>query len=76
MIVTDLNDRERKRYAKSATDMAKMASDLAEALTDADDAKAAVTAALLAMSGTFLNELLGIFTSALPVNIPDVPPKP
>lgn len=75
MIVTDLHDRERERYAQQAEKMARAASELAAMLRSNDDTGALIRFAMLSLCGSFMDELASIFQSAMDVTIPDGPPK-
>lgn len=74
MIVTDLNDRERHRYAQQIGKVSEAARSLAEALRSGDDTTALVQLALLGLSGNVLNELTDIFMKTVDVSVPDAPP--
>ena len=71
VIVTDLNARERDRFAKQMELLAKAAGDLAVALRSGDDSGAMAHLALAAISTMMLRELSEIFLAAQGVVIPD-----
>ena len=71
VIVTDLNARERDRFAKQMELLAKAAGDLAVALRSGDDSAAMTQLALVAISTTMLRELTEIFLGAQGIVIPD-----
>lgn len=73
-IVTDLNQRERARYAGALEKMADSARALAQALRDGDDTAAVVQLVGVSLSGAMLNELTDVFQAAVSADIPDHPP--
>lgn len=73
MVITDMNDRERKRYADQMEGIGKAATALAEALRIGDDTAAAPYLAVLAMCGAPIIELAEIFMQATGVSVPDRP---
>lgn len=72
--VTDLNHRERQRYAQVAEAIADAARQLARALRDANDSDALTHLLRLALAHHQLAELAPIFQDATNVDIPDHPP--
>ena len=75
MIVTDLNDRERKRYATQLDSLATAATKAAEALRNGDDNGAVVQVAIVGLTGRIINELVDVFMSAAEASVPDGPPS-
>lgn len=74
-LVTDLNERERKRYATDCEQLSNVFKDLAGYIKSGDDLGAAILMVVLSTAGaTTVNELLDVFKAAVPVNIPDHPP--
>jgi hypothetical protein len=68
-IQTDLNQRERQRFAKSLRMISKAASKCADALEAEDDPTAMVQMILMAMgSHSIQDELLKVFTDAAKVH--------
>jgi hypothetical protein len=74
MIVTDLNDRERRRYAEALNHMAASFQEAAKALRQGDDDKLAINIAIAALGLKMFDELSRIVISAVQTNIPDQPP--
>lgn len=66
-IITDLNQRERAKYAEAMDGMAEAARSLAAALRD-------VNLVPLALTSGAVHDLLGIFKSATSAEVPDHPP--
>jgi hypothetical protein len=75
MLVTDMNDRERTKFATKARMLSESTSKLAEALesNNGDDSEALVYLTIVSLSGEFINELAKIFAKAAGVEIPDSP---
>lgn len=74
MLVTDMNDRERKKFAEKAVELATSAGNLGRALRTGDDTEVLLHLAITGISGTFINELSEIFQAATAgVKIPDSP---
>jgi hypothetical protein len=74
MIVTDMNDRERKTFADKTDKLIEAAGNLATALRTGDDTDVLMWLALTGISGSYLNELTAIYTKAESgVKIPDSP---
>jgi hypothetical protein len=74
MLVTDMNDRERRTFAEKTDELIEAAGRLANALRTGDDDEALIGLALTGIRGSFLNELTAIFTKAESVvKIPDSP---
>jgi hypothetical protein len=73
MIVTDMNDRERKKFAGLAEELARSADKLAAALRTEDDSDVLFHLAMTGISGRFINDLSDIFKDAAGVQIPDSP---
>lgn len=73
MLVTDLNSRERARYASLAKEVSATAESLAECLTNSDDSKAVVQLAVCALTMNQLHGLVDIFAAAINVQIPERP---
>jgi len=74
MIVTDLNDRERRKFAEQFDKASDAFKDLASSLRDGDDDKAAVKLVIASYVGRPVNELLAIFEKAVVASAPDYPP--
>lgn len=74
MIVTDLNDRERRRYAEALDHMAKGCQKAAEALRRGDDDGLAINIAIMALGVKMIDELARIVISAVQTDIPNQPP--
>lgn len=73
-IVTDLNQRERTRYADALINLADAARNLADSIRVGDDTTAVVHLIGVSMIGHTVNELAGVFQSAVSAEIPDHPP--
>lgn len=73
MLVTDMNDRERRKFASRADDLEVAAGKLAQALRGGDDTDVLLQLALTGVSGMFITDLGEIFQAALGVEIPDSP---
>lgn len=63
---TDMNQRERDRYAAQAEKCAESATKLAKSLRAGDDTTALLHTVMLSLSGNFLNELHDVFAATLP----------
>ena len=61
---TDLNDRERKRFAERFRSMSKLAADAANALETGDDTSLLVPFLMLSMSSGAMRELGDVITAA------------
>jgi hypothetical protein len=74
LLITDMNDRERRKFAEKAEALAASAGKLAESLRTGDDTEVLLHLAITGVSGTFITELGDIFKAAVAgVNIPDSP---
>ena len=71
MLITDLNDRERKKYADQIDSHIVAMAKVAEALRSSDDAMAAINLVIACMSASFYPELMSIFESSVIAKIPD-----
>jgi hypothetical protein len=71
MLVTDLNDRERRRYAENFDSIAKAAEKVAESLRGGDDAITLVHLISFTLLDRTLTELVDIFKTAITVTLPD-----
>jgi hypothetical protein len=74
MIVTDLNDRERRRYAEALDHMAVSCQEAAKSLRRGDDDKLAVNIAIAALGVKMIDELARIIITAVQADIPNEPP--
>lgn len=63
---TDMNDRERERFAAQADRAAESATKVAAALRAGNDMDTLLNVVLLSLSGSFINELHDIFLRTLP----------
>jgi uncharacterized membrane protein len=75
MIVTDLNDRERARYAEQFEKTAEAYKELVAALRARDDDKLIVNLILVSFAGRAVHELAEILEKAVQVSSPDYPPE-
>lgn len=75
MIVTDLNDRERKRHAEQLNKMASVYQELAAALLEGNDEKAGFFLAHLGLANGSISELLAVFSEAFRAEVPDTVPE-
>ena len=67
-MMTDLNTRERRKYAESAREIAKAASEFAEAIEAEDDANALTSYLIMSLLGAgMMNELKDVFLQAAEV---------
>lgn len=73
-IITDLNQRERAKYAEAMDGMAEAARSLAAALREADDTTALMNLVPLALTSGAVHDLLSIFKAATTAEVPDHPP--
>jgi hypothetical protein len=73
MLVTDMNARERARFAEKADRLAKHTGKLAAALRAGDDVEVLLQLAITGIAGEFIVELGKIFTDAVGVQIPETP---
>ena len=74
MLVTDMNAREREKFAKMAERTARMATKLAQSLREGDDdAEVLTNLVMLVLSGAFFRELEEIFRNSIAVEIPTDP---
>jgi hypothetical protein len=74
VIVTDLNDRERRKFAEQFDKAADAFKDFATALRDGNDDKAVVHLVVASLVGHSVGELLDIFEKAVVASAPDYPP--
>ena len=72
-MVTDMNDRERKRYAKQIEAHIEACTELLNALRASDDMKALIALVRVSLDGRFVNELIEVFQGAENVHVPDHP---
>lgn len=70
-LVTDLNNRERTKYADDLIAYAETATKLAGSLRDGNDSSAVVSLLLLGSINKLISELASVFVEATHVNIPD-----
>lgn len=76
-LVTDMNDRERRRYVQEIDDHIRVCASLRETLCAGDDDKALIALISVVMNKEFAKntrELIEIFAAAANVTIPDRPP--
>ena len=71
--MTDLNDRERKRYAAALDEMSKTATAARFALEGGDDQDALLRVLMLAFRIPVVNELVEVFKAGITVDVPDTP---
>jgi hypothetical protein len=76
VIFTDLNDRERAKFAATFEKAATAFSDLAKSLRDGDDDKVLLHLILASFSGRAVTELAEIMEKASVASMPDFPPTP
>ncbi|MDP8928644.1 MAG: hypothetical protein M3O70_08750 [Actinomycetota bacterium] len=69
MFETDLNQRERRRYAKALRDIARNSERAARALESEDDDKAMIEVVTLGLRGRVVNEITEIFSQAVDVAV-------
>lgn len=73
MFVTDMNRRERVKFAKQAQSLAENSSNLAQALRADDDTQVLLHLTSAALSSSFINELIDVFKDAVVAQVPDSP---
>jgi len=73
MLITDMNARERARFADKADKLALSAGKLAAKLREGDDTDVLLHLAITGISGEFIHDLGKIFTDAVGIHMPETP---